>query len=135
VGQQRGGHAYGRFEEIPSEVFRAVIETNLLGMTHGARAALARFRRQQSGTLINMASVWERVTFPDVSAYVTSRFAVLAFSDCLREELADAPGIDVVTILPQAVDTPIFEQAANYSGRRVRPIPPLSEPEDVAKVS
>jgi NAD(P)-dependent dehydrogenase (short-subunit alcohol dehydrogenase family) len=125
--------AYGRFEKIPSEVFRAVIETNVLGMTHGARAALPRFRRQQDGTLINMASVWGRVTSPDVSAYVTSKFAVRAFSDCLREELADAPGIDVVTILPQAVDTPIFEQAANYSGRRARPIPPLIAPEEVAQ--
>jgi NAD(P)-dependent dehydrogenase (short-subunit alcohol dehydrogenase family) len=125
--------AYGHFEDIPSEVFRAVIETNVLGMAHGARAALPRFRRQQSGTLINMASVWGRVTSPDVSAYVTSKFAVRAFSDCLREELADAPGIDVVTILPQAVDTPIFEQAANYSGRRVRPIPPLVDPEEVAQ--
>jgi NAD(P)-dependent dehydrogenase (short-subunit alcohol dehydrogenase family) len=124
--------AYGRFEEIPAEIFRAVIETNVLGMAHGARAALPRFRRQERGTLINMASVWGRVTSPDVSAYVTSKFAVRAFSDCLREELADAPGIDVVTILPAAVDTPIFEQAANYSGRRVRPIPPLADPEDVA---
>jgi NAD(P)-dependent dehydrogenase (short-subunit alcohol dehydrogenase family) len=125
--------AYGRFEDIPSEVFRAVIETNVLGMTHGARAALPRFRRRQSGTLINMASVWGRVTSPDVSAYVTSKFAVRAFGDCLREELADAPGIDVVTILPQAVDTPIFAQAANYSGRTVRPIPPLFDPDEVAQ--
>jgi NAD(P)-dependent dehydrogenase (short-subunit alcohol dehydrogenase family) len=125
--------AYGRFEDIPSEIFRAVIETNVLGMVHGARAALPRFRRRQEGTLINMASIWGRVTSPDVSAYVTSKFAVRAFGDCLREELADAPGIEVATILPQAVDTPIFAQAANYAGRKVRPIPPLIDPEEVAR--
>jgi NAD(P)-dependent dehydrogenase (short-subunit alcohol dehydrogenase family) len=125
--------AYGPFEEVPSEIFRTVIETNVLGMVHGARAALPRFRRQQDGTLINMASVWGRVTSPDVSAYVTSKFAIRAFSECLRQELADVPGIEVATILPQAVDTPIFAQAANYAGRNIRPIPPVVDPEAVAR--
>ncbi len=125
--------AYGRFEEMPSEIFRGVIETNLFGMVHGARAALPHFRRQGSGTLINVASVWARVTSPAVSPYVTSKFAIRAFSDCLRQELADSPGIEVATILPQAVDTPIFRQAANYVGRRVRPIPPVLDPEEIAR--
>jgi NAD(P)-dependent dehydrogenase (short-subunit alcohol dehydrogenase family) len=63
--------AYGRFEDVPADVFRAVIETNLFGHVHAARAALPQFRGQRSGVLINMASVWGRVTSPDVSAYVT----------------------------------------------------------------
>lgn len=69
---------------------------------------------------------------PAVSPYVTSKFAIRAFSDCLRQKLADSPGIEVATILPQAVDSPIFRQAANYVGRQVRPIPPVIDPEDVA---
>jgi NAD(P)-dependent dehydrogenase (short-subunit alcohol dehydrogenase family) len=124
--------AYGRFEDVPSDVFRAVIETNLLGQVNGARAALAHFRRQGDGTLINLASVWGRLTSPQVSPYVASKFAIRAFSECLRQEMADVPGIQVATILPQAVDTPIFRHAANYSGQEVRPIPPLLGPERVA---
>lgn len=124
--------AYGRFEDLPADVFRGVIETNLFGQVNGARAALAQFRRQGDGTLINVASVWGRLTSPQVSPYVTSKFAVRAFSECLRQELADVPGIQVATILPQAVDTPIFGHAANYGGRAVRPIPPLLDPERVA---
>jgi NAD(P)-dependent dehydrogenase (short-subunit alcohol dehydrogenase family) len=124
--------AYGPFEQVPSEVFRAVIDTNLMGQVHGSRAAMQQFRRQGHGTLINTASVWARVTTPDVSAYVTSKFAVRAFSECLRQELADAPAIQVTTLLPEAVDTPIFANAANYSGRRPRPIPPLLTAEEVA---
>jgi NAD(P)-dependent dehydrogenase (short-subunit alcohol dehydrogenase family) len=49
-----------------------VIDTNLFGQVHGARAALAQFERQRSGVLINLSSVWGRVTSPYVSAYVTS---------------------------------------------------------------
>jgi NAD(P)-dependent dehydrogenase (short-subunit alcohol dehydrogenase family) len=124
--------AYGRFDAVPAEVFRAVIETNLFGQVHGARAAIARFKAQGTGVLINMASVWGRVTTPDVTAYVTSKFAVRAFSECLREELRRLPDIDVATMLPQAVDTPIFERAANYAGRKVRPVPPLFDADAVA---
>jgi NAD(P)-dependent dehydrogenase (short-subunit alcohol dehydrogenase family) len=124
--------AYGRFEDVPSEVFRAVVETNFFGQVHGARAALPRFRQQGSGVLINLSSVWGRVTTPDVSAYVASKFAVRAFGECLRQELRHLPHVDVATMLPQAVDTPIFGHAANYAGRRVRPVPPVIDPEEVA---
>jgi NAD(P)-dependent dehydrogenase (short-subunit alcohol dehydrogenase family) len=128
-----GVMAYGAFEQMPGEVFRKVIETNLFGQVHGARAVLPVFRRQGSGVLVNMASVWGRVTTPYVSPYVTSKFAVRAFSECLRAELRGADGIDVATMLPGAVDTPIFHNAGNFSGRRVRPIPPLLAPEDIAE--
>jgi NAD(P)-dependent dehydrogenase (short-subunit alcohol dehydrogenase family) len=127
-----GVMVYGRFEDIPSDVFRAVIETNLLGQVHGARAALAEFRRHGEGVLINMSSVWGRVTTPSVSPYVTSKFAVRAFSECLRHELRDTPGISVAVILPAAVDTPIFRWAGNFAGRAVRPVPPVLDPETVA---
>lgn len=124
---------YGRFEQTPLEAFRRVIETNLFGQVHGARAALRHFRAQGHGVLINMSSVWGRVSSPYVSAYVTSKFAVRAFSQCLREELRDAPGIHVVTILPQSVDTPIFRRAGNFSGRAVRRLPVSRRPEDIAQ--
>jgi NAD(P)-dependent dehydrogenase (short-subunit alcohol dehydrogenase family) len=125
--------SYGPFTETPAADFRRVVETNLFGQVHGARAAVPRFRRQGSGVLINMSSVWGRVTSPHVSAYVTSKYGVRAFSECLRFELEDCPDVHVTTILPQAVDTPIFDNAANYTGREVRPIPPLFDPEDVAE--
>lgn len=128
-----GTIAYGPFEEIPSEVFRQVIETNLMGQVHGARAALRRFRGQGSGVLINMSSVWGRVSTPQVTPYIVSKNAVRAFSECLAGELADAKDIHVATMVPQAVDTPIFEHAGNYTGRQVRPIPPVLDVEKVAE--
>jgi NAD(P)-dependent dehydrogenase (short-subunit alcohol dehydrogenase family) len=124
---------YGHFEETPSSAYRRVIETNLFGQIHGARAALPHFRRQGSGVLINMSSVWGRVSSPYVSAYVTSKFAVRAFSECLREELEDADDIHVVTILPQAVKTPMFNRAGNFAGRRVRQLPLPRPADEIAK--
>jgi short-subunit dehydrogenase len=124
--------AYGAFADIPSEIFRSVIETNLMGQVHGSRAALGRFHGQGAGVLVNVSSVWGRVSSPLVSPYVVSKNAVRALSECLDAELASEPGIHVVTIVPQSVDTPIFTQAANYTGHRVRPIPPILSPEEVA---
>ena len=125
--------AYGPFSEIPSEVFRGVIETNLMGQVHGARAALRRFGPQRSGVLINVSSVWGRVSSPQVSPYVVSKNAIRALSECISAELDAEPGVNVVTIVPQAADTPIFEHAANYSGFQVRPIPPVITAATVAE--
>src|SRR5215203_4406154 len=61
----------GRFEDLPPEAFRRVIETNVLGYAHGARAALLQFHAQgDRGTLINVGSVLGMVGEPYVSAYV-----------------------------------------------------------------
>jgi NAD(P)-dependent dehydrogenase (short-subunit alcohol dehydrogenase family) len=124
--------AYGEFLEIPPDVFRQVIETNLMGQVHGARSALRRFQGQGSGVLINMSSVWGRVSSPQVAPYIVSKNAVRALSECLRGELPSGGDIHITTLVPQAVDTPIFDHAANFSGHRIRAIPPVLSPDEVA---
>lgn len=124
---------YGRFEDTPSDAWRRVMEVNLFGQIHGSRAALPRFRAQGGGVLINVSSVWGRVPSPYVSAYVTSKFAIRAFSECLREEVDDDPEIHVVTVLPQAVDTPMWRRAANFSGRNTRALPLARSAEEIAQ--
>ena len=52
-----GMDAFGRFEDIPPETFERVLRINLMGMVHGARAALPHFLERGSGTLINNASL------------------------------------------------------------------------------
>jgi NAD(P)-dependent dehydrogenase (short-subunit alcohol dehydrogenase family) len=129
--------AYGGFEDMPSEAFERVIRTNLFGQIYGARAALRAFRRHDSGVLVNVSSIWGRITSPYVGAYVVSKHGVRAFSECLRQGLKSTPGgedIHVCTILPESIDTPIFRHAANYVGRPVKPVPPVEDPHTVANV-
>jgi short-subunit dehydrogenase len=116
---------FARFEEAPPEAYRRVIETNLFGYIHGARAVLPYFREQGSGVLINNSSVFGMMGAPYISAYVASKFAIRGLGECLREELLDVPGIYVSTIMPASIDTPIFQQAANYTGRAVKPLRPI----------
>lgn len=120
--------SYGRFEDTPAAVFRQTVDTTLFGQVHAARAVVPQFRSQGHGVLVNIASLYGRVSSPYVAPYVTSKWGLLGFSEVLRQELRDAPGIAVCTILPGAVDTPIYRHAANYVGRDIRPLPPVIAP-------
>jgi NAD(P)-dependent dehydrogenase (short-subunit alcohol dehydrogenase family) len=120
-----------RFEDMPAEALRRVIDTNLLGYVNGARAALACFREQGSGALINVSSQVALGGQPYASAYVMTKYAIRGLTDCLRQELLGT-GIQVCTVLPGAVDTPIYTHAANYSGRAVKPLTPILDANRVA---
>ncbi len=126
-------YSFGTFEQTPSEVFDRLIDVNLLGQVYGARAALRVFRRQGRGVLVSVASVYSRITSPLVSPYVTSKFGLLGFLEVLRMELRGAPDIHVCAVLPATIDTPIHQHAANYTGRPVRPLPPVTDPLRVAR--
>ena len=129
-----GVGVFGRFEDIPSDVWRSVIETNLFGYVHGAKIAIRAFYRQGHGVLIQNASIVGRVAKSDGSAYATSKFAIRGFSEALRQEVLDYADIHICTILPSVIDTPFFDHAANFSGLRVRAAPPVYTPEKVARV-
>ena len=124
---------FGRFEETPPDAFRRVIETNLFGYIYGARAALPYFREQGGGVLINNASYVATAGQPYTSAYVLTKFAIRGLAECLRMELRGAKNIHVCTILPASIDTSIFQQAANYTGRAVKPMWPVYPAEQVAE--
>lgn len=124
---------FARTEEAPYEAYRQVIETNLFGYIHGARAVLPYFRKQGSGVLINVASVASVVGQPYTSAYNVSKFGIRGLGESLRQELLDAPDIHVCTLLPPTVDTPLFQHAANFTGRAVQAMPPVLSAERVAR--
>lgn len=129
---------FGRFEDTPPEAWRQVVETDLFGYVHGARAALRAFREQgDRGVLVNVASMVAKSGQPYASAYVVSKHGVRALGICLRQELAldggRNAGIRVSTVMPATVDTPLFQHAANYTGRAVQAMPPVYPPEAVAQ--
>ncbi|GIF62027.1 short-chain dehydrogenase [Asanoa ishikariensis] len=124
--------AYGRFEDLPVEVFETVVRTDLLGAAAVARVALARFRAQSAGVLVLAGSLLGLTAAPYMSAYVTSKWGLRGLARVLRQETRDAPAIHVCMVDPGGVDTPIYRTAANYTGRVGRPPPPVDRPEKVA---
>jgi NAD(P)-dependent dehydrogenase (short-subunit alcohol dehydrogenase family) len=124
---------YALLEEGPMEHHRRVIETNLLGCIHGARAAIPIFRRQHRGVLINVGSILSQVGQAFVPSYVISKFGVQGLSEALRVELADERDIHVCSVFPYTVDTPHFQHAANLMGVPPHPLQPIQAPEAVAR--
>lgn len=127
-----GVYLMGRLEETPDDAFRQLMETNFFGTVTGTRVAVTQFRRQGYGTLVNVSSTFGTVAAPYVSAYVASKHAVRGFSSSVRQELLNT-GIDVCTVLPAAIDTPLWQHTANYTGWRIRPVEPVYTPERVAR--
>jgi len=128
-----GVGAVGRFDQVPLDVHRRVIETNLIGHLNGAHIALLHFRERGRGTLINMVSIGGWVSAPYAAAYTASKFGLRGFGQSLRAELSNAPRIHVCDVFPGFVDTPGMSHGANYTRRFVRPLPPLLSPEVVAQ--
>jgi NAD(P)-dependent dehydrogenase (short-subunit alcohol dehydrogenase family) len=124
--------AYGKFEDVPHDVFDRVVTTDLLGPAAVARAALRQFRRQGAGTLVLGGSLLGHIAVPYMSAYVTAKWGLRGLIRTLRQETRDAPDIHICTITPGSVDTPIYKSAANYAGFVGRPPPPVDSPERMA---
>ena len=123
---------FGRLEDNPAEIIDQVLRTNINGCFNGSRIAIRQFRRTGEGMLINMSSVLAITAQPYASAYVASKAAIRSLSDSLRQEVADVPGIKVCTVLPYAIDTPIYQHAPNYSGQKAQPVVPRYPAETVA---
>jgi NADP-dependent 3-hydroxy acid dehydrogenase YdfG len=124
--------AYGRFDEVPADVWDRVVTINVTGTSNVARAALRAFRRQGGGSLVIVGSILSLAVVPYMGSYVTAKWAVRALVRVLQQETRGTPAIRVGVVHPGAVRTPIYSLAANYAGRIGRPPPPVYAPETVA---
>lgn len=119
--------AFGRFEDLPAEVFDAIIRTNLLGAANVARSALTRFQPRGAGQLVLVGSLLGVTAVPYQSAYVASKFAICGLVRALRQENRHLPGVRVHGIYPGPVDTPVYASAGNYLEQQTPRVPPTSD--------
>lgn len=125
--------AYGRFEDVPAEVFDATTSTNINGTANVARSALRVFGDGAGGSLVLVGSVLGLMTAPWMSPYATSKWAMHGLARTLQIEARRTPGIEVSLVYPGGVDTPIYRLAGSYTGRSGQPPPPVDPPEKIAK--
>lgn len=99
-----GQGLFGLFESTPTEKIRDLFEVNFFGAIAAIRAILPHFRAQKQGLLVNISSATGRSTFPLLSAYCASKFALEGFCEALCFELG-AQHIGVKIIEPGMVET------------------------------
>jgi len=125
--------AYGTIEELPPRIFTAVVDTAIQGTFFVARAALAVFRSQGRGQLVVVNSLLGAIAAPQLGAYVVAKWGQAGLLRVLQLETRDEPAILVSSVSPGGVNTPIYSQAANVTGRSARPPAPVDSPEKVAR--
>jgi NAD(P)-dependent dehydrogenase (short-subunit alcohol dehydrogenase family) len=97
----------GSFLDTSPQDWERAIDVNLWGVINGCRAFAGEMAaRGEGGRIVNVASAAAYVPSKVLSAYATTKAAVLTFSECLRAELA-ASGIGVVAVCPGLVHTNI----------------------------
>jgi NAD(P)-dependent dehydrogenase (short-subunit alcohol dehydrogenase family) len=88
-----------------------IVGINLRGVVHGCHFFVpAMVKRGAGGHVVNVASAAGYVANGGISAYSTTKFAVVGLSEALRADLAPH-GIGVTCICPGVVDTPITRVA------------------------
>ncbi len=94
-----GFHQGAAFEETSLATFRALLETNLLGVVRCAQAVLPHMRAQRGGVIAAVTSQSGRIVHPTNAAYSASKFAAEAALEALALEVAPL-GIRVAIVEP-----------------------------------
>jgi NAD(P)-dependent dehydrogenase (short-subunit alcohol dehydrogenase family) len=102
----------GPIEETSMEEVRRQFETNVFGLVRLTQLVLPGMRAAGGGRIVNISSMGGRLSLPGGGFYHASKWAVEAYSDALRVEVAPF-GIRVSVIEPGPVLTPWSEVAVD----------------------
>ncbi|WP_175709974.1 SDR family NAD(P)-dependent oxidoreductase [Burkholderia ambifaria] len=94
--------------ELPPEVWRRVIDVNLIGSYLTCRAVVPRMLEKGYGRIVNIASVAGKEGNPNASHYSASKAGLIGLTKSLGKELATR-GILVNAVTPAAAKTEIFD--------------------------
>lgn len=99
------------FRDTPLEDWDWIIGINLMGVIHGCHFFVPpMIARGQGGHVVNVSSAAGYVATEPLCAYSTTKFAVLGFSEALRDEL-ERYAIGVTAVCPGIINTPITRTA------------------------
>lgn len=95
--------------EMTTAEWDAVLDTNLKGTFNVNRAVLPTMIAKRKGQIVNISSTSGRQGRAHDSAYCASKFGVIGVAEAIAEEVRPY-GIRVQTVLPDAVNTPFWQQ-------------------------
>src|SRR5579864_8649168 len=137
------------FEQLTSDRFKAVMDTNFYGVVNVTRTALPIMRKQKNGYILQISSVGGRLALPGSTAYHAAKWAVGGFTESLAQEVAPF-GVKVCALEPGGMRTnwgtrahqdmpELFPDYESSVGAVVKALRPLwghenSDPAKVAQV-
>jgi short-subunit dehydrogenase len=109
----------------PEGTLEKMINANLYSAYFLTRGIVPSMKKNLDGHIFNMCSVASFKAYPNGGSYAITKFALLGFSKCLREELK-LYNIRVTSIIPGATQTASWEGSELPDSR-------FMKPEDVAE--
>ena len=116
------------FAELSPATWYRLLAVNLNGPFHVTLMGLKGLERSERAHLFNVSSVAGRQPYEGSSAYCTTKFGLVGFSEVLALEF-EPKGIRVSTVYPDATDTTIFDDVPGEWDRSQ-----MNTPEEVAEV-
>jgi NAD(P)-dependent dehydrogenase (short-subunit alcohol dehydrogenase family) len=107
----------GAIEDVTDDEARAAIDTMVLAPMRLARLAIPHMRERGEGRIVNVSSIFGRVTTPLTGWYQGAKHALEALTDALRMEVAGS-GIRVVLVEPGGFRTGIWEETERQIDKR-----------------
>ena len=151
-GGRDGGEALGRIDGVvnsagiaadipaldtPVELFRKILDVNVVGTFIVARAAARVMRNTGGGAIVNISSISGLRGSKGRSAYGASKGAVIVLTQVLANDLARY-GIRVNAVAPGPVDTPMVQAMHGERDRalwmRHIPLRRYAKPDEIASV-
>ena len=124
-----GQAAVGAVATINPDLYRQIIELNLLGPLYAIQAVVPKMKEQGGGVIINISSNVSKMALPGIGAYASTKYALNGLSLTARNELA-ADNIRVVLFHPGQTTTDFGKNALfDESARGWRPPSNQSMPE------
>ena len=99
---------YGKVEELSIEDIESQMKTNYFGTINCTKHFLPYFLKQNSGHMINVASVGGSFGVPGIASYCATKFAMLGFSEGLHHEL-HGTNVGITVVSPIMVRTSLFD--------------------------
>jgi len=107
---------FGTFAEVSLGDMEWLIQINFWGVVYCCKFFLPLLEVEQDAHIVNVSSIFGLIGPPGQTAYASSKFAVRGFSESLREELRATTDIQVTTVHPAGIATPIAENARAGKG-------------------
>lgn len=131
-------HDSHKMADIPLDDVDNVWRTNVMGVWHAMRSQLPIMVEQQSGVIVNVASILSRSGAGWVAAYGMSKHAVVGMTKSAAMDYA-GDGIRINALSPGPIKTPMFARAMEDVGDDMHkfagglPKGGPANPEDIAK--